>query len=309
MIKPAARLDFRTSKANCLTLAFFAFLPRILKSVDNPHVISTLDVFEDNTQVAIVSEFVEGGELFDRIIQEKAFTEDKAKEVMRQVLVGVEYLHSIQVVHRDIKPENILCQKREWPFQVKLTDFGLSNIIDNEKDNSNALLSHVGTSFYLAPEVVGKKGYGPGVDVWACGVVLYIMLCGRFPFWGKTDIEYLNSLQRGPDMQGEGWSSVSEEGRKFVRQLLDLNPNKRPSATEALGSPWITDIQPTFGDGGFQKLESQAGIAAVVTKRKADNANLPRPKDDDTTTADGMNAATESRPRNYHEDQDEDAEE
>jgi calcium-dependent protein kinase len=260
-------------------LSFFAV--RILKSVDNPHVISTLDVFEDNSQVSIVSEFVEGGELFDRIIQEKSFTEDKAKEVMRQVLVGVEYLHSIQVVHRDIKPENVLCQKTEWPFQVKLTDFGLSNMIDNEKDNSNALLSHVGTSFYLAPEVVGKKGYGPGVDVWACGVVLYIMLCGRFPFWGKTDIEYLNSLQRGPDMHGEGWSSVSEEGRKFVRRLLDLNPNTRPSAKEALELPWFTDVHQGAVVGEFRKLESQAGIAAVVTKRKADNANLPRPKQED----------------------------
>lgn len=121
---------------------------KILKSVDNSHVIVTLDVFEDSKQVALVSEYMEGGELFDRIIQDKSFTEDKAREVTKQILEGIQHLHSLQIVHRDVKPENVLCTKADGDkIHVKLTDFGLSNImVDDDADTSTALLSHVGTS-------------------------------------------------------------------------------------------------------------------------------------------------------------------
>lgn len=94
---------------------------------------------------------------------------------MEQILDGVQYLHSINIVHRDIKPENVLCAGKTWPLQVKLTDFGLSNFLnDGEGGDDAMLLSHVGTSYYIAPEIVGKGGYGPAVDIWACGVVLYV---------------------------------------------------------------------------------------------------------------------------------------
>lgn len=96
---------------------------------------------------------------------------------MRQILAGVRYLHSRNIVHRDIKPENVLCVGKMWPLEVKLTDFGLSNFLsENPEKDTAMLLSHVGTSYYIAPEIVGKTGYGPAVDVWACGVVLYVSL-------------------------------------------------------------------------------------------------------------------------------------
>lgn len=122
---------------------------KILQSVDHPNVIVTVDVFEDAKQVALVSEFMEGGELFDRIIADKAFTEDKARDVTKQILSGINHLHSLQIVHRDIKPENVLCTRDDGTcnLQIKLTDFGLSNIMDDGVDASAALLSHVGTRY------------------------------------------------------------------------------------------------------------------------------------------------------------------
>lgn len=160
--------------------------------------IKTLEVFENEEKLCLVSEFMEGGELFDRIIAEKFLTEEKARIIMKQLLEGVEYLHARNIVHRDIKPENVLCARREWPYDIKVTDFGLSNMIEDESngDPSQALLSHVGTSYYLAPEVIGKKGYGAAVDMWACGVVLYVSLCGPSPFYtlantNARDLDYV----------------------------------------------------------------------------------------------------------------------
>lgn len=262
------------TSANLDLQCFTLHLTRILKAVNHPHVIQTLDVFEDDEKLSIVTEFMEHGELFERIIEEKLFTEDKAREVTRQMLCGVEHLHSLQIVHRDIKPENVLCTKAKqplsvhWRFQVKLTDFGLSNIINDADNTANALLSHVGTSYYLAPEVIGRKGYGPGVDVWACGIVLYVMLSGRFPFWGKSDIDFLRSLERGPDFASKEWDMVSNDGKQFVRTLLTLDPSRRPSASQALAMPWITQ-EPSQGDENcIKKLDSVAGIATVLSNKR-----------------------------------------
>lgn len=207
---------------------------------------------------------------------------------MQQILRGVQYLHQQNIVHRDIKPENVLCASDQWPFQVKLTDFGLSNFVEEDAvDNAAALLSHVGTSFYLAPEVIGKEGYAFPVDLWACGVVLYIMLCGRFPFWGKTDIEYMKSLTLGPCMVGDGWTEVSEEGKGFLKQLLQLDPSRRLTADQALAHPWVIGGS---GSGVFKKqLSSMNGLASIVQKRSvvknsADPLSTPMP-DSDTKSA------------------------
>jgi len=128
------------------------------------------------------------------------------------------------------------------PTLCAAQDFGLSNFIDGDSScHDNALLSHVGTSYYISPEILGKKGYGPPVDLWACGVVLYIMLCGRFPFFGKTDVEYVQSLHRGPNMTGPDWDSVSETGKAFLTALLSLDPKRRLSAKAALAHEWMLE--------------------------------------------------------------------
>jgi serine/threonine protein kinase len=132
-------------------------------------------------------------------------------------------------------------------------------------------------SFYLAPEIMDKGGYGTAVDLWACGVVLYIMLCGRFPFWGKTDIEYLASLQRGPDMTGDGWGEVSDLGKTFLKALLQLSPSRRLTADQALVHPWIVGAEDSstgrLGGGKLdKKLSSLNGMAELMSKQKSARA-------------------------------------
>lgn len=214
---------------------------------------------------------------------------------MQQILRGVQYLHQQNIVHRDIKPENVLCASDTWPFQVKLTDFGLSNFVEEDAvDNAAALLSHVGTSFYLAPEVIGKEGYAFPVDLWACGVVLYIMLCGRFPFWGKTDIEYMKSLSVGPCMVGDGWAEVSHGGKKFLKQLLQLDPSRRLTADQALAHPWVVgDVQ----DGALQKqLSSVNGLAKLMSKQNIVMPDEKKQSEKSTVTsgADATSTVTDS---------------
>jgi serine/threonine protein kinase len=152
----------------------------------------------------------------------------------------------------------------------------------NKYSNVRLFVSQlIATSFYLAPEVVGREGYGSGVDIWAAGVVLYIMLCGRFPFWGKSDIEYLASLRRGPDMTGDEWSRVSAEGKTFVKALLELDPRRRPSAAQALNLPWML-ARPTSPVFSLNRLESVAGIALVreqTQKERQKNAVTQKAKD------------------------------
>lgn len=141
-----------------------------------------------------------------------------------------------------------------------LQDFGLSNFIDGDSNcQDNALLSHVGTSYYISPEILGKKGYGPPVDLWASGVVLYIMLCGRFPFFGKTDVEYVQSLHRGANMTGPDWDSVSDTGKAFLCALLSLDPKRRLTAKAALDHDWMLE-----GSDALQKnLSSPALLGSV----------------------------------------------
>lgn len=167
-------------------------------------------------------------------------------------------------------------------FVYGAQDFGLSNFIaeatgsvDTMVANDNALLSHVGTSYYISPEVLGKKGYGPPVDLWACGVVLYIMCCGRFPFFGKTDAAYLRSLYNGAAMEGEGWSSVSADCKAFIRQLLEMDPKLRLTASDALAAPWMTKKfhVPVANNGNedlIQRLTSQTGIASLTKRQMRD---------------------------------------
>ncbi len=216
----------------------------IMMKITHPNIVNTHDIFENVSHLHLVIEYMQGGELFDIIADQGHLSEQRASQVLRDIITAVDYLHTLGVVHCDIKPENILCKTKQWPLMVKLCDFGLANVIDQSASaaaGANASMSATtGTPGYVAPEVILKKKYGPPVDMWAIGVVLYVMLSGRMPFYGRSDVECLRRTANGqysfPDRE---WRNISDDAKSLVRALLQLNPEKRLTARAALQHGWL----------------------------------------------------------------------
>lgn len=211
----------------------------IMKSVSHLNIVNTVDIFNSNKYLHIVLEYMQGGELFDVIADAGNFSEQQASQVMRDTIKGVQYLHLHGIVHRDIKPENVLCVSKNWPLHVKIADFGLANFTEDGevREKTNVM---IGTPGYVAPELVRGQSYGAAVDMWACGVLLYIMLSGRMPFFGKDDAAVMRMIKIGryefPDRE---WSSISEGAKSLVRGLLQIDPDKRLTADAALQHPFL----------------------------------------------------------------------
>lgn len=209
----------------------------ILRRVNHPNIVRLYDLFVDDQKLYFVLEYMRGGALFDLLAEHTSFSEELASSMVRDILRGLAYLHAHNIVHRDLKPDNILCASSEWPFQVKLADFGLSNMLD-EVDNS--LQSKVGTPLYCSPELLMQSSYNEKIDCWAAGVLMYELLTGTRPFNHPDSKTVINMIVEGkiryPD---ELWAGISAEALSLVQALLRRNPDERPSADEALQHPWI----------------------------------------------------------------------
>eukprot|EP00183_Erythrolobus_madagascarensis_P002391 CAMPEP_0185849896 /NCGR_PEP_ID=MMETSP1354-20130828/4233_1 /TAXON_ID=708628 /ORGANISM="Erythrolobus madagascarensis, Strain CCMP3276" /LENGTH=416 /DNA_ID=CAMNT_0028550501 /DNA_START=68 /DNA_END=1318 /DNA_ORIENTATION=+ len=243
----------------------------ILRSVNHPNIIRTYDIFDTPSHMHIVLEYIRGGELFDKIASAGRFSEKNASMIARQMFAGLQYLHIHDIVHRDIKPENVLCANEDWPVHIKLCDFGLAEVVAESKKDTSAGL--VGTPGYVAPEVVRRQHIGPPVDMWACGVLLYIMLSGKMPFFGRDEIECLRRIARGMyDFPDREWRNISPIARSLVKGLLCLDQEKRLSASAALHHPFITshDISDAPIENDLSGLSSsrrklQKVVKAVMT--------------------------------------------
>jgi len=184
---------------------------------------------------------------------------------MRDIVSGVAYLHAHSIVHRDLKPENVLCKSKEWPYGVKIADFGLANYIQ-EWEDSKRPKTVVGTVGYIAPEVVRKERFGPAVDMWSCGVILFIMLSGKMPFYGETDEECLQKISEGEfHFQEDEWEHIGPEAKSFVRSLLQVEPNKRLTARACLYHPWLEMGSPAQGSPGV--VDANESDTREKTKR------------------------------------------
>ncbi|KAJ7953123.1 GPCR kinase [Quillaja saponaria] len=203
------------------------------------NVVQFYNAFEDDSFVYIVMELCEGGELLDRILAKKdsRYTEKDAAVVVRQMLKVAAECHLHGLVHRDMKPENFLFKSSKEDSSLKATDFGLSDFIKPGKKFSDI----VGSAYYVAPEVLKRKS-GPESDVWSIGVITYILLCGRRPFWDKTeDGIFKEVLRNKPDFRRKPWPNISNSAKDFVKKLLVKDPQARLTAAQALSHPWVKE--------------------------------------------------------------------
>eukprot|EP00931_Biecheleriopsis_adriatica_P085110 TRINITY_DN5933_c0_g1_i3.p1 TRINITY_DN5933_c0_g1~~TRINITY_DN5933_c0_g1_i3.p1 ORF type:complete len:578 (-),score=167.09 TRINITY_DN5933_c0_g1_i3:168-1823(-) len=231
------------SKANIKHVRRFQQEIQILKDMDHPNIIKLFETFEDNRSFSLVMELCTGGELFDRIMEAGHFTEKDAAAVVQQMLSAVFYMHKNGVCHRDLKPENFLFFDK-GPINkniLKIIDFGLSTRFE---EGGPDLHTKAGTPYYVAPEVLQGK-YDQACDLWSCGVIMYTMLCGYPPFYGKTDQEVLSKVKKGIySFDQKYWKNISQDAKTLIGHLLKYNPKDRYTAEQALKDPWIRDCAP-----------------------------------------------------------------
>lgn len=210
----------------------------ILRQMDHPNIVRVYEYFQDETYLYIVTELCEGGELLDKIVSKTVLPEAVVAQYMRQLLSAVLYCHTKHIVHRDLKLENLLLLSKADDSLLKVIDFGTSVLYDPRKK----LKRRLGTVCYIAPEVLGS-GYDEKCDMWSCGVLLYVLLSGRMPFAGEDDHQVLANAARGNySMTTVEWLEVSDAAKSLVRGLLQTDPKKRLSATQAFNDPWVQQM-------------------------------------------------------------------
>ncbi|KAL2902034.1 Calcium-dependent protein kinase 13 [Bienertia sinuspersici] len=229
-------------------------------------IVSLKEACEDDNAVHLVMELCEGGELFDRIVARGHYTERAAAAVTRTIVEVVQLCHKHGVIHRDLKPENFLFANKKENSPLKAIDFGLSIFFQPGERFSEI----VGSPYYMAPEVL-KRNYGPEIDIWSAGVILYILLCGVPPFWAESEQGVAQAILRGAiDFKRDPWPNISEGAKSLVRQMLEADPKKRLTAkqviAEFLSAEEVEDIKEMFKkidtdeDGIVSVEELKAGL-------------------------------------------------
>jgi|Transcript_15616 serine/threonine protein kinase len=208
----------------------------ILSKLRHPHVVKYFDFTQDRSHYYIVLEVVAGGELFDRIVQRVYYSEKEARDLVWVLLDVLHHLHGKKIAHRDLKPENLLLKSTHNDHDIKLADFGFAT------ECKKPLRDLCGTPAYVAPEIIREKPYGLEVDMWSCGVIVFILLGGYPPFDDANGVSDMYAqIKRGAFTFDERyWSSVSSEAQLFIKSLLQVDPSKRPSAAAAMNHDWFT---------------------------------------------------------------------
>lgn len=254
----------------------------ILKKLTHPGCIGIEEMFETRSKLYLVLELVTGGELFDKIVEEQYFAEDRARRYFVQMAQAVKYLHDHEIAHRDLKPENILLKSKD-DDTIKISDFGLARVMDE----ATRMQTMCGTPNYVAPEVLtdggpGKEGYSKACDMWSLGVILYTMLVGYQPFneqkAGKNLYTQIKTADY--DFNPKFWSDVSEEAKDLIRHLLVVDPKQRLTSEQALAHPWCKS-------GSFAHKAAAARAASRLSHQQLDKITTDVAQDEPEDGADG----------------------
>ncbi|XP_033475323.1 calcium/calmodulin-dependent protein kinase type II subunit beta isoform X15 [Plectropomus leopardus] len=210
---------------------------RICRLLKHPNIVRLHDSISEEGFHYLLFDLVTGGELFEDIVAREYYSEADASHCIQQILEAVLHCHQMGVVHRDLKPENLLLASKCKNAAVKLADFGLAIEVQGDQQ---AWFGFAGTPGYLSPEVLRKEAYGKPVDIWACGVILYILLVGYPPFWDEDQHKLYQQIKAGAyDFPSPEWDTVTPEAKNLINQMLTINPAKRITAQEALKHPWV----------------------------------------------------------------------
>uniref|UniRef100_A0A8C6TDS2 Protein serine kinase H1 n=1 Tax=Neogobius melanostomus TaxID=47308 RepID=A0A8C6TDS2_9GOBI len=250
----------------------------VLRRVRHTNIIQLMEVFETAERVYMVMELATGGELFDRIIARGSFTERDATRVLQMVLDGVKYLHTLGITHRDLKPENLLYYHPGADSKIIITDFGLAS--SRKKGDECLMKTTCGTPEYIAPEILVRKPYTNAVDMWALGVISYILLSGTMPFEDDNRMRLYRQILKGKySFTGEPWPSVSNLAKDFVERILTVDPAQRLSAGQALKHPWIVSMAASSSMKNLQRCISQNLLKRASRSTKSNKARRMREKE------------------------------
>lgn len=255
-----------------------SLLNRSLK-LNHPHVIQNYDWFQSKEHVYIILELAEGGELFDHAISHGPFTDRDTCVMMRDVLDAVAYIHRQGIVHRDLKPENLFVRGKapfEPPYDLVVADFGVAVYINRPDGSTTNLNGICGSPGYTAPEVYRKESYGKSVDIWAIGVITFVLLSGRFPFAHLSGPEFLADCE--DEIKFPKRFGISQPAQNFITGCLQIDPSKRWTAEEALEHPWFDQLN----TDGEDAVESQTAASLADTDHtRCDLPHLVKPETED----------------------------
>jgi len=228
----------------------------VMYELRHPNIVRFYDFFDEKKHYYLVTELLEGGELFDRIVEKEFYSEDEARRVIQTVCEAIGFCHQRQIVHRDLKPENILLTSKRDDAVIKIADFGFA-----KKVQGKGLTTACGTPGYVAPEILTNQHYGTAVDMWSIGVIAYILLCGYPPFHDENQRKLFKMIERADyQFDSPDWDPISAEAKDLISNLLVVDPRKRFTCRQVLNHRWITGSVPT------------TNLATTVTKLKEFNA-------------------------------------
>jgi len=216
---------------------------KVLKILSHPNIIKMEDAFDTSDSVYMVLEQCHGGELFDYVVEKGTLSEEEASTIIRNITSAVQHMHSLHIIHRDLKPENLLLTSKNKDAEVKLIDFGLAKIMQDD-----VARSFLGTKGYLAPEMLKRDAYDKSVDMWALGVIAFVLLCGCLPFDDDgSRIASESAARKKFTLRFPRWSSnLSSSAKDLLYNLLDVDPKRRFTSEQALAHPWVSGrtVQP-----------------------------------------------------------------